>query len=72
MFSSCVIQQDAMITGNPVGDKKVVLKSNSFKSDQDVSLKTACEKGNIQKVATVDLKTSVFIIQFQKLIVTGQ
>ncbi len=71
-LGSCVIEQKAMVTGNPVGDKKVVLKTHSLKSDQDVSLETACKKGNISKVATVDYKTSVFILQFRKLIVTGE
>lgn len=70
--TSCVVSLEHQITGNPVGTKKGVVKSNAFKANNDYSIRKAAKKAGIDKIATIDIKTSVFIIPFYKITVTGE
>ncbi len=70
--TSCVVGYEHQITGNPVGTKKGVVKSNAFKMNNDYSIRKAAKKAGINKIATVDIKTSVFIVPFYKITVTGE
>ncbi|MCP4520144.1 MAG: hypothetical protein GY827_00340 [Cytophagales bacterium] len=70
--TSCVVSYEHQVTGNPVGTKKAVVKSNGFKANNDYSIRKAAKKAGINKIATIDIKTSVFIVPFYKIIVTGE
>ena len=70
--TSFVFVYEHQITGNPVGSKKGIVKSNALKMNNDYSIRKAAKKAGIQKIATVDIKTSIFIVPFYKIIVTGE
>lgn len=70
-LSSCVVQQSHMITGASVGSKVGIAKTNMFNAGGN-TLEAAAKNGGITKIGTVDIKTTVFIIPFFKITVTGE
>lgn len=71
MLSSCVTT-NYMITDNPVGTKVGVAKIRMFGKDKDISIERAAKNGNITKIGTVEVRTTVIVIPFVKTTVTGE
>lgn len=59
-ISSCTVYKEHTITNNAVGSKQGVAKTSVIGSG-DATIKTAAASGNIDKIATVDFKTKVFL-----------
>lgn len=60
-MSSCTVYESHQITGNPIGSKKGVAKSKIF-GNQDIGVLKAAKNGKINKIATVDIYTKVYLI----------
>ena len=72
-ISSCVVDQVHTVTGNPMGSKVGVAKGTMFMNPNfDVSMQAAAKNGGINKIGSVDIKTTIFIIPFYKTTVTGE
>lgn len=71
-LGSCTIYRSTVITDNPVGSKKHVVKATSLSKDIDMGVGNAAKAGGIKKIATVDRTTKHFIILFEKLVITGE
>lgn len=70
-FASCTAYESHLVTGNPVGKKTGVAKSKIFGSS-DISIMRAAKNGKIDKIATVDIVTKVFIFPITTVTVTGE
>ena len=70
-LSSCVVYESHSVTGNPIGTKVGVAKSKAF-GNSDVSMRTAAKNGKIDKIGSVETRTTIFIIPFIKTTVTGE
>lgn len=60
--SSCTIGHSMQITDNNVGSKVGVAKTKLFAPNNDITVMSAAKNGNITKIATVDVKTKVYLI----------
>jgi hypothetical protein len=69
-LSSCVVGHQHYVTGNPIGTKKAVIKSSTFKPRPDFQ---DCAKSvNISKIGSIDITSRMFIIPFEKTVITGE
>ena len=66
MMTSCVISQSYQLTGNPIGTKTGVSKSNIFGTG-DYSIKTAANKGKIDKIGAVEVTVKTYVFGFQTI-----
>jgi len=72
-MSSCVVDQVHSVTGNPIGTKVGVAKGTMFMNPNfDISMQAAAKNGGINKIGSVEIKTTIFIIPFYKTTVTGE
>jgi len=71
-LSSCTVSHTIMVTNNAVGSKVGMIKKSAFSKDVDLSLESACKKGKITKVGTVEMKMKFFILPSYKIVVTGE
>lgn len=60
-MSSCVVYESHQVTGNGIGTKKGVTKSKIFGST-DIGVLRAAKNGKINKIATVDISTKMYLI----------
>jgi len=58
-FSSCVISQRYQITGNPIGMKTGVAKSNMVGTG-DFGIQAAAKAGKITKIGAVEITQKAF------------
>lgn len=78
LFASCTTIVPVCATSNPVGSKVGEATGTYILGyiplgDIDISIKKACEKGNITKISTVDQKTHVgFFLSTITTVVTGE
>ncbi len=70
LLGSCVIYSRHYTTGNPVGTKEGFIKSRVIVLDQDMGIGAAAKRGNITKIATVDIK--VYASGLFSIRVTGE
>lgn len=59
LLSSCVVSQTYQITGNPIGTKTGVAKSNVVGTG-DFGIKAAAANGKITKIGAVEVTQKVF------------
>lgn len=67
MLSSCYTIHG--VTNNPVGNKEGTAKAGMFSTNADFSYNEAAKSGNVDKIATWEIKKNIFSI---KTTVTGQ
>lgn len=62
MMTSCILSQTYQITGNPIGTKTGVAKSNVVGTG-DFGIKAAAKNGNITKIGAVEvtMRNSIII-----------
>ena len=60
LLSSCVLSQSYQITGNPIGTKTGVAKSNVIGTG-DFGIKAAAANGKITKIGAVEITTKAFL-----------
>lgn len=71
-LGSCTLAHTAIVTNNPVGNKKGELKT-SIGMSQGVSFHEAMKKGRITKIGIAEYKFKMFIIiPSQRLTITGE
>ncbi|MDA3882538.1 MAG: hypothetical protein PF481_04600 [Bacteroidales bacterium] len=64
MMTSCVVSQSYQLTGNPMGKKSGEASTNIFGTG-DYSIKTAANKGNINKIGAVEITVKTYIFGFK-------
>jgi hypothetical protein len=71
-MSSCTIMHTAVVTNNPVGTKKYVMKSKPFAKDQGLSYNEAMKKGKITKLGVAEIKMKWAFIVIPTITITGE
>ena len=66
MMTSCVISQSYQLTGNPIGTKTGISKLSAF-GVGDYSIKTAANKGKIDKIGAVEVTVKSYFFGFQTI-----
>lgn len=88
LMASCTVTRPYAVTNNPIGSKRGISKTTTifgnsagnqlaygtFVTNKNFGVIEAAKEGKIDKVATVDVKTTNYLFFFQKVevIVTGE